>query len=402
MRTDSSNFTYRQFKSLFEGEYSRDEAAERLERMTSPENRSKFKEYLHRLWKELDSDTEKSTTDLSFILSKVHHMIRLEESESSGVRSLRKKKDGAASIKKVMLILVKAAAILLLPLLAINGLEMYKHRKWMENQSGVIYNEIKCPMGARSLFVLPDGTKGSLNNGSTLRYPVEFSGKQREVELYGEAFFDVVHSNRMPFIIKTVALDVKVKGTRVNVYSYPDESYQEITLESGSVELIRNEEDKEVVVARIKPGQHVHYDYGEQETPNTPTDMNLIVVDKKNEALQKLSPGEMALTKVEEGDLYWFDTKADRYTGWTEGKLILRNDPMPILLRRVERWYSVKFNVLDQRINDYTYTATFEEENLDQVLKLLSLTGPLEFTKLPREQKADGTYKTQEINITIK
>jgi ferric-dicitrate binding protein FerR (iron transport regulator) len=91
-----------------------------------------------------------------------------------------------------------------------------------------------------------------------------------------------------------------------------------------------------------------------------------------------------------------------QYTEWKNGKLVLRNDPMPIMLKRIERWYNVKFNITDERINQYRYWATFEEENLDQVLKMLSLTGPVTFKKQSREQLDDGTFKTQEIDIILK
>lgn len=402
MRTDNPKFTYQIFKDLFEGEYSREESTDLLALMSHPDNSAKFERYLHELWKEKEGDIKTSKTDLSHILDRVHHEIKLEESRNLKERSFRIQKRQPGSLRKVMLFLGKAAAVLLVPLLVFNGVEWYNHRNWIENQSEVVYNEIQCPMGARSQFVLPDGTRGSLNNGSTLKYPVKFTGIQREVELNGEAFFDVAHSKRMPFIVKTAALDVKVRGTRVNVYSYPDESYQEVTLESGSVELIQNSGDQEVVIAKLKPGQHMHYDYGEQADLSLSGENNVTITDKIAEEAQNSGARKVNMTRLEGGELYMLEDESDRYTGWTEGKLILRNDPMPILLRRVERWYSVKFNILDQRIYDYTYRATFEEENLDQVLKLLALTGPLEFTKVPRKQSSDGTYNVQEINVTIK
>ena len=75
---------------------------------------------------------------------------------------------------------------------------------------------------------------------------------------------------------------------------------------------------------------------------------------------------------------------------------------MPIQLKRIERWFNVKFNIRDKRINDYTYWATFEEENLDEVLELLSLSGSLKFVKHPRKKKTDGTYEVQQIDVSIR
>ncbi len=130
----------------------------------------------------------------------------------------------------------------------------------------------------------------------------------------------------------------------------------------------------------------------------------MIVLESKEQMkdlVPKMKSGQQALLKTETGNLYLKKDEAERYTGWTDGKLILRNDPMPILLKRMERWYSVKFNIMDKRINENTYWATFEEENLDQVLELLSLTGPVTFNKRPREKMADGTFKTMEIDVSI-
>ena len=193
----------------------------------------------------------------------------------------------------------------------------------------------------------------------------------------------------------------------MNVYSYPDEEYQEITLESGSIELILREEDQVVTVAEMKPGQHVVYIFGDKwaVASHDSRDKDLIIIDNKeqmNELVQGMKPGKQVLYQLEEGDLFLKIDQTEHYTGWTDGKLILRNDPMPILLKRMERWYNVKFNIMNKQINEYTYWATFKEENIDQVLSLLTLTGPVKFKKRPREKMADGTFKTQEIDVTIK
>ena len=105
---------------------------------------------------------------------------------------------------------------------------------------------------------------------------------------------------------------------------------------------------------------------------------------------------------MQNGDIRIKFDDTDYYTAWKDGKLVLRNDPMPKLLKRIERWYNVKFNILDESINEYTYWATFEEENLEQVLKLLSLTGPIGFEIREREKMVDGTYKIQEIDVVLK
>jgi ferric-dicitrate binding protein FerR (iron transport regulator) len=398
---------YSTLLKYFEDRASKEEAAIITRWLEDAESGFKCEKCLHLLWNKLDPKAKVTEIDLEALLDKIHHTIHLRSGKQTKVRILSPGRKPAISFNNVLRNLGRIAAIFLVPVMGYIGWEIYSQKMWVKNQAEVTYNEIKCPLGAKSQFELPDGTKGNLNNGSRLRYPVKFTGNTREVELYGEAFFDVHRNRQRPFIINTVGLDVKVLGTRLNVYSYPDERYQEITLESGLVELIQREEDQMVTVAEMKPGQHVVYRFGPEGSDYRPKnrDRELIILESKeqiDDLTPRLKPGKQVLCRLQEGDLYLKNDETEQYTGWTEGKLILRNDPMPILLKRMERWYNVKFNIRDERINEYTYWATFEEENLDQVLRLLSLTGPVKFNMLPRGKMDDGTYKTQEIDVTIK
>ncbi len=391
----------------FENRASKEETAIITRWLEDAENSYKCEKCLHLLWNEIETDTKVTEIDLESLLDKIHHTIQLRSGKQKKVRILSLGYKPLISLDHVLRNLGRIAAIFLVPVMAYIGWEIFSQKMWVKNQAEVVYNEIKSPLGAQSQFELPDGTRGNLNNGSRLRYPVKFTGNTREIELFGEAFFDVHQNRQRPFIIKTVGLDVKVLGTRLNVYSYPDEEYQEITLESGSAELIQREGNQVVTVTEMKPGQHVLYRFGPEGSDYRPENRHReLIISKSKEQIDdvapRLKPGKQALYQLQKGDLYLKNDETGQYTGWIDGKLILRNDPMPILLKRIERWYSVKFNIRDERINEYTYWATFEEENLDQVLRLLSLTGPVKFNMLPREKTDDGTYKTQEIDVTIK
>jgi len=407
MNSEEKKVEYNILRKYFEDQASREEATLITRWLEDAESGFKCEKCLHLLWNELDPEAKDTEIDLEVLLDKIHHSINLKTRKKTKVRTLSPGRKSAIFFNHVLRNLGRIAAIFLLPVMGYIGWEIYSQKMWVKNQVEIVYNEIKCPLGAKSQFELPDGTRGNLNNGSTLRYPVKFTGKSREVELYGEAFFDVEHDRARPFIINTVGLDVKVLGTRLNVYSYPAEKYQEITLESGSVELIQREKGREVAIAEMKPGQHVLYRFGDKGSDTNPESKykELIIIDSKDQMdaiVPGMKPGKQALYRLDDGDLYLKMDETERYTGWIDGKLILRNDPMPILLKRMERWYSVKFNIMDKRINEYTYWVTFEQENLDQVMRLLSLTGPVQFNKLPREKMADGTIKTQEIDVTIK
>ena len=162
-------------------------------------NYSKFESYLRPIWNELDRNVHESSFDLEARLNKIHH-VNILARKGENDRSLPGRNISVVSFNLVFRNLVRIAVILLLPVLTFIGWEIYKQKMWTSNQNEIIYNEIFCPLGARSQFILPDGTIGSLNNESRLKYPVKFYGSTREVELVGDAYFDVSCKDK-PFII---------------------------------------------------------------------------------------------------------------------------------------------------------------------------------------------------------
>lgn len=397
---------YSILKKYFEDKSSKEEMRMVTDWLEGAEFDQKSKKYIHLLWDEFNPEDLSSDINYEAILDKIYHNVQLRKKPQKNLRIVSPKSKSNVSFNHIMKYFSRIAAILLVPLFLYISWEIYTQKMWIKNQSAVVYNEIKAPLGAQSSFELPDGTTGNLNNGSILRYPVKFTGKIREVDLQGEAYFDVKHVRGRPFIINTAGLDVKVLGTKLNVYSYPDEDYQEVTLESGVVELVKRENEQETTVLKMHPNQHVLYEFNAHKSKaDQPGRQDKLVVLRDAKQLEKimprLKPDQKAYLNMDDGDLYLQNVKTQQYTGWRKGKLILKNDPMPVLLKRMERWYSVKFNIKDDRINEYTYWATFEEENLEQVLRLLSLTGPLKFTLLPREKNEDGTLKPQKIDVTI-
>src|SRR5258705_4020135 len=84
-------------------------------------------------------------------------------------------------------------------------------------------NTISTKPGSKSKIELPDGTQVWLNADSKLRYSQDFMGAYREVQLTGEAYFDVAKDKSRPFIIHTGPIDIRVVGTSFNVRAYPNE-----------------------------------------------------------------------------------------------------------------------------------------------------------------------------------
>jgi transmembrane sensor len=400
MKQDSNfnEIKYSYLKDYIEGEPSKEKKKQVISWFENLDQQFKLEQCLKEFWKETDPEKVSPLTSHDVILDRIHHKINLLHSRKDTFKSPGQTIP-VLRLNTLLKNLYRVAAILLLPIIAYLGWEIVDQKMWKNSQAEVVYNEFFCPMGARSRFELPDGTSGWLNNGSRLKYPVKFPNDSREVELIGEAYFNVSHQKNRPFIINTDGLDVKVLGTKLNVQVYPDDQTQAFTLEEGSIELINRNGGEEITVLKMIPGQHAVYIPTVDQLDMTHEDQ---AIDPQDTIVVSDSAAAPERIDALGGKINIGFEKTSQYTEWKNGKLVLRNDPMPVMLKRIERWYNVKFNITDDRINQYRYWATFEEENLDQVLKMLSLTGPVTFKKKSREQLDDGTFKTQEIDIILK
>ncbi|MEE4287339.1 MAG: FecR family protein [Mariniphaga sp.] len=198
-----------------------------------------------------------------------------------------------------------------------------------------VQQKISAPYGARTQFMLPDSSIVWLNSGSELLFPSNFYSK-RGVTLTGEAYFEV-KKGEMPFLVSTVYGDVKVKGTSFNVKAYRDDLF-ETTLVKGQVNVLAKKGDE----VALLPGYQAVY---------TKNGFNV--------------------NKVE----------TEMHTSWTKGQLIFRKEHLPKMAHRLERWYNVKIELdNDTRLEDIHYTATIEMESFSEVLNLLKVTAPVDYT----------------------
>ena len=129
------------------------------------------------------------------------------------------------------------------------GKLIYEPRGKHENK--VIYNTLTTAKGQIYATVLADGSKVWLNSESSIRYPVSFSQDRREVEITGEAYFEV-SKQKIPFIVKGEGVEIEVLGTHFNVNSYKDENTIKTTLLEGKVKVHVTSNGS---VAILQPGQ---------------------------------------------------------------------------------------------------------------------------------------------------
>lgn len=244
----------------------------------------------------------------------------------------------------------RIAAILILPVLIALGVYISKS---YQQQPLIAFNEVVAPYGMVSNLTLPDGSKVWLNGGSSLKYPTVFAEKTREVQMSGEAYFEVHADKEHPFTVNTGTLKVTATGTAFNVSSLAKSKEETVTLIKGKVSVANDK-----VVKQLLPGQQLNYEKGTAEM------------------------------KVMDIDPF-------QYISWKDGILAFRDDPLEVIFRRLEQTYNVRFILKDSSINKYTYRATFKEETLNDILNYMEMSIPITFRKTET-----GGEKKDSISIT--
>jgi len=242
------------------------------------------------------------------------------------------KEEGKAAQRKIRIYstALAIAAVLIIGLIISN---IFFYGQPLQNQLAEQIQTISTPYGARTKTQLPDGSTVWLNSGSELSFPSRFN-EQRPVTLSGEAFFEVEKSDK-PFVVSTTYGEVKVQGTSFNVKAFPDDASFETTLVEGKV----------------------------------------ILSDKKTGNETALQPGQQAILIKNSFDVKPVEVKF--FTSWKEGKLIFSREPFPQFIKKLERWYNVKIEYSDPRLDDLWYTGTIEMESISEVMEMISKAAPV-------------------------
>jgi len=304
-------------------------------------------------WDETPLEPDIKEYSDAHILDQIHHKIRLEEAIF-----LTKPEPKIRFINY----LTRIAAILTIPLL-IASLFFYSQNRSFRD--AVSWAEIHAPYGTRTNFYLPDGSTGRLNGGSSLKFPTQFGGKVRDVKLIGEAYFNVTSNPKKPFIVSTENIDIKVYGTSFNVMAYSDEQTTEVTLERGKVEVFKKTNNNIKSIGILEPNESCIY--------NSLSDSSKILSIKSSEKLS-----------------------------WLDGKLTFKYESFEEVIRKLNRWYNVNIVIKDESLESYSYYATFQNETLDEVLKLLQYTAPIRYRDFERKMENDGTFEKRRIEIYSK
>ncbi|WP_036602370.1 FecR family protein [Olivibacter sitiensis] len=205
------------------------------------------------------------------------------------------------------------------------------------------YHTIETPRGGQYKLVLPDGSSVWLNAASILRFPVQFDGGRRTVELSGEAYFEIEHAGRSrgdnlgPFVVKSAGQEVQVLGTHFNVNAYSDEPTLKTTLLKGAVR----------------------------------------VWNELSNQSQVLIPGEQS--NLEGKMLSKKKVDIETSVAWKNRLFIFHHVDLPTMLRQIERWYDVQFVYESLPNTGSMYGEISRDKKLSVVLDALEENTGLKF-----------------------
>lgn len=213
------------------------------------------------------------------------------------------------------------------------------------------FNKLSVPEGGEYRLTLEDGTVVQVNASSELKFPTHFKKHIRQVELSGEAHFQVKHNPDCPFHVLLGTLNVQVTGTTFNIKAYEEEGEIYVALIEGSV--------------NVRQGQKV---------------------------LASLTPGEVFTYRKQGGEYNTSQANISAITGWTEDKFVFQNETIGNIMNELSRWYKVDISVSED-IKDIRYNGILSRKQpLAEILNILKMTGELDF-KFHRDRKIDAIEK---------
>ncbi|HNU87237.1 MAG TPA: FecR family protein [Ferruginibacter sp.] len=234
-------------------------------------------------------------------------------------------------------------------------------------------NEISVGHGSRSRIQLPDGSQVWINSGSSLTYDNFLKSNIREVQLNGEAYFDVVKDPEHPFIVHTSGIDIKVLGTAFNVKAYQSESTIEATLIHGSIEVI-NKNRPGTPKIMLKPHEKLVYSkYPVSDSRDQRADVVPAEPDAYSITIKPLSKNIADSDIVE--------------TAWVYNKLSFEDERFEDLAYKMEKWYNLKINIESEKLKNYKVSGSFVNETPEEALKELQFLMPFSYSIRGNEVK---------------
>lgn len=206
----------------------------------------------------------------------------------------------------------------------------------------------------RKTVVLEDGSVVTLRKNSTITLSNHFSKSNRELNLSGEAFFDVTHNASLPFIVHTEDVNIEVLGTVFNVSAYPGSAQTETSLFRGKVS----------VSSKVNPQNRIIL------TPNK----KLVLLRSAN--VPDAQPANALKVVPLTADPVNHKAKEIE---WLRNRLKIEDEPLSSIAEKLQQWYGIHIVFKDEEVKKYRYSGTFETETVLKALEALQLSYPFSF-----------------------
>ena len=316
------------FNRYLNNEYNGSDLESAIDLMVSAEKGNILERQMHEHWRKTTG--EGGLPDLTNTLYRIHYRIS-------------KKENAPTKNKRVLNYFSRVAAILIIPLTIAFG---YLLQNNLSEENPL--QTISSPLAARTAFDLPDGSKIWLNAGSSISFPLRFTGKRRQVKLIGQAYFDV-KKDRKPFVVEANGLTIEVLGTAFDVSAYHHEKAS-VTLVNGKVSIGTKSGNKTV-----------------------------------------LDPGQQAVIDDQSGKIRKREVDTGLFVSWKDNILVFNNEPLDEVALKLERWYNLDISIEDESIRKINVTGTFRYESINEILQLMEITNSIQ-----------SDYNTTERKIILK
>lgn len=308
------------FRRYLDDLYTKEEASLLLQSMKDAGNKDMMDELATEVWEE--SGSQQTVTDLEREKYKKEARLLLKRLE-------HKKRTW---FRRVALVAASAAAVVAI---VVGSIGYFRYI----NEEQVTYAEVVTSFGEKKQVTLPDGTLLILNSCSQVRYPNQFRGDIRKVELEGEGYFRVASNEEMPFIVKTGRFDVRVLGTRFDVKSYPTDEIVSVSVESGKVQV---------------------------DLP---------------EAMMRLTAKEQVLINTTSGE-YNKKREEREVAAWIKGSLRFNSTPIRDVAKELERVYNCRITFAPDQKFDNSITGEHDNKSLEAVLQSIQfISGDIKYKK---------------------
>lgn len=238
----------------------------------------------------------------------------------------------------VLYVAVRAAAIFLL--LVTTAVLVHRFSPALKNEEAVTWQEVSVPRGSRTSIILSDSSKVWISNNTTIRYPNRFTGDSRELELSGEAYFEVTHHAAKPFIVNMGNDRIRVLGTKFSVTAYPEDKTIRADLLTGKIMLDIKKENGGVFYTsyQVQPAHSLVY--------------------------EKTS-GKARLTDIPEG---FFDY-------WKKGIYTFKDETLGSLAQKIDRIYNVKLVFEDAYLKTKSFSGSISiDDNIFTFMEAIKRT----------------------------